>query len=125
MTAGAKPFMTKFGSPWLEQFPRSRVPAYARQRGPMQTDVVVVGGGLTGCMTAYAFAAAGVKVVLVEAAQIGRGNCGAVSGGSTRIPASTLVALSRSRSVCATPSACGRCGGARRSTSPRCCGGST
>jgi glycine/D-amino acid oxidase-like deaminating enzyme len=37
------------------------------------TDVVVVGGGLTGCATAYAFATVGVKVVLLEAAQIGRG----------------------------------------------------
>ncbi len=95
MTLGAKPSMTKFGSPWLEQFPKSRVPAYARQRGPMQTDVVVVGGGLTGCMTAYAFAAAGVKVVLVEAEQIGRGSSGAVNGWIAEEPGIALVALQK------------------------------
>ena len=67
-------FMTKYGrSPWIDRFPKSRVPSYPRHHGSHETDVVVVGGGLTGCATAYAFAAAGIKVVLVEAAQIGRG----------------------------------------------------
>ena len=46
----------------------------------MQTDVTVVGGGLTGCSTAYALAAAGVKVMLLEAAQIGRRSTGASLG---------------------------------------------
>ena len=65
---------SKYGrSPWIEQFPKSRVPVYPRQRGILTPDVVVIGGGLTGCATAYAFAAAGVKVVLVEAEQLGRG----------------------------------------------------
>jgi glycine/D-amino acid oxidase-like deaminating enzyme len=73
--------MTKYGrSPWIDQFPKSRVPSYPRQRGPAATDVVIAGGGLTGCATAYAFAAAGVKVMLVEAGQIGRGNSGAAAG---------------------------------------------
>jgi glycine/D-amino acid oxidase-like deaminating enzyme len=66
--------MIKHGrSPWLVEFPRSRVPNYPRQRNKTETAVAVVGGGLTGCATAYAFAAAGVKVALVEAVQIGRG----------------------------------------------------
>src|SRR5688572_18888369 len=66
--------MTKYGrSPWVDSFPKSRVPSYPRQRGAMQASVVVVGGGLTGCATAYAFAASGVEVVLVEADQVGRG----------------------------------------------------
>jgi glycine/D-amino acid oxidase-like deaminating enzyme len=73
--------MTKYGrSPWLDAFPTSRVPAYPRHRGDMQTDAVVVGGGLTGCTTAYAFAAAGVKVLLLEANQIGRGATAFSSG---------------------------------------------
>jgi glycine/D-amino acid oxidase-like deaminating enzyme len=59
-------------SPWLDTFPRSRVPAFPRHRGHLDTDVVIVGGGLTGCAAAYAFAAAGVKVALVEAESIGR-----------------------------------------------------
>ena len=73
--------MTKYSrSPWIDQFPKSRVPAFPRQRGAMKTDVVIVGGGLTGCTTAYAFAAAGAKAVLVEGEQLGRGNSGSAAG---------------------------------------------
>ena len=63
--------MTKYGrSPWVDRFPKSRVPSLPKYRGPQKIDVVIIGGGLTGCTTAYAFAAAGVKVMLLEAAQI-------------------------------------------------------
>lgn len=73
--------MTKYGtSPWIDRFPKARVPSYAQHRGPLQTDVAIVGGGLVGCATAYAFAAAEVKVVLVEADQIGRGSTGSGAG---------------------------------------------
>src|SRR5262245_11267936 len=66
--------MTKYGrSPWLDEFPKSRIPSYPRHRGTTPIDVVIIGGGLTGCATAYAFAASGVKVMLLEADQIGRG----------------------------------------------------
>jgi glycine/D-amino acid oxidase-like deaminating enzyme len=67
-------------SVWIDQFPKSRLPAYPRHKGTAPADVVIIGGGLTGCATAYAFAAAGVKVVLLEAGQIGRGNTGAAGG---------------------------------------------
>jgi len=67
-------------SPWIEQFPKARVPAYPRHRGESTADVVIIGGGLTGCATAYAFAAAGVKATLLEAAQVGRGGSGSASG---------------------------------------------
>jgi glycine/D-amino acid oxidase-like deaminating enzyme len=73
--------MTKYGrSPWIDRFPKSRVPAHPRQRGPLKSDVVIIGGGLTGCATAYAFAVAGIKIVLVEAGQVGRANSGSSSG---------------------------------------------
>ena len=75
-------------APFLDRFPNSRVPSYPRHKGPLTSEVVVVGGGLTGCATAYAFAAAGIKVTLVEADRIGRGSTGASPGGSPRIPAS-------------------------------------
>jgi glycine/D-amino acid oxidase-like deaminating enzyme len=72
---------TKYGvSPWTDQFPKSRVPSYPRYRGPSHTAVVIIGGGLTGCASAYAFAVAGAKVILLEAEQIGRGNTAASSG---------------------------------------------
>src|SRR5258705_13711170 len=73
--------MTKYSrSPWVDQYPKSRVPSFPRHRGSQQTDVVIIGGGLTGCVTAYAFAAAGVKVLLLEAEQIGRGTTGRAPG---------------------------------------------
>ena len=62
---------------WLGQFPRKRRPSYPRHRGRVETDVAIVGGGITGCATAYALASAGVKVALFEANQVGQGSTGA------------------------------------------------
>src|SRR5712692_5417944 len=73
--------MTKYGrSPWVDRFPKSRVPSHPRHRGYLETDIVIVGGGLTGCATAYAFAAAGVKVALLETDRVGRGSIGSAAG---------------------------------------------
>src|SRR5262249_56792762 len=65
----------------LDDFPASRVPSYPKHRAAVaRTDVVVVGGGLTGCLSAYALAAAGVNVVLLEAERVGRGTTAYASG---------------------------------------------
>src|ERR1041384_8119863 len=61
----------------------------------MQSDVVIVGGGLTGCATAYAFAAAGLKVTLLEADRIGRGGTGAASGWIATEPGVPFAQLER------------------------------
>ena len=58
---------------WLDRVPKSRRPAYPRFRGDVETDVVIVGGGLTGCACAWAFASAGAKVVVLEADAVGAG----------------------------------------------------
>jgi glycine/D-amino acid oxidase-like deaminating enzyme len=58
---------------WLDRFPRTRRPSYQRFRGSADTSVAIVGGGLTGCACAASFAAAGVKVVLLEAEAVGAG----------------------------------------------------
>src|SRR6185295_14344639 len=72
---------TRYGrSPWIDQVPKSRTPSYPPLRGPRTIDVVIVGGGLTGCATAYAFAAAGIAVALVEGDRIGRGRSGGSNG---------------------------------------------
>ena len=67
-------------SPWTDRFPKSRIPNYPAHRGPLKIDAAIVGGGLTGCVTAYAFAAAGIKVALFEAETLGRGASGASTG---------------------------------------------
>jgi glycine/D-amino acid oxidase-like deaminating enzyme len=88
--------MTKYGrSPWVDLFPTSRVPAYADQRGPIETAVAIIGGGLTGCATAYAFAAAGVDVVLVDAGRLGRGGTGASTGWIAEEPGVSFVDVER------------------------------
>src|SRR5450631_1597043 len=92
--------MTKYGkSPWIDQFPTSRVPAYPRQRGAIKADVAIVGGGLTGCVTAYAFAVAGVKVVLVEADRIGRGSTGSAIGWIAEDPGTSFVEVEKALGV--------------------------
>jgi glycine/D-amino acid oxidase-like deaminating enzyme len=73
--------VTKYGrSPWISGFPKSRVPSYPMHRGALTTDVIVVGGGLTGCAAAYAFSSAGIKAILLEGDRIGLGATGASIG---------------------------------------------
>ena len=69
-------------SPWVDRLPAARVPAFPRYRGDGDgaAGVVIIGGGLTGCATAYALAAAGETVTLLEAAQVGQGSSGSSSG---------------------------------------------
>ena len=92
--------MTRYGkSPWLDRCPPSRVPTYGRQRGPLTTDVLIIGGGLAGCAAAYAFAAAGVQVTLVEADRIGGGITAAAGGWLSSEPGVSFVDLERERGV--------------------------
>jgi len=56
---------------WLDRVPKTRRPAYPRLKGDFDTDVVIVGGGLTGCTCAWSFAMAGVQTILLEADAIG------------------------------------------------------
>jgi glycine/D-amino acid oxidase-like deaminating enzyme len=80
-------------SPWIDRFPRSRVPSYPKHRGDLDIDVAIIGGGLTGCATAYAFAAGGIKVALFEADRLGRGSSGASTGWITEEPSMGFAAV--------------------------------
>ena len=63
---------TRYGqSPWIAAYPAARRPAFPRLRGEHAADVVIVGGGLTGCATAVACALAGMKPLVIEAARTG------------------------------------------------------
>ena len=44
---------------FLDSFPKARRPEYLPLRADVRTDVVIVGGGLTGTACAAVFAAAG------------------------------------------------------------------
>ena len=65
---------------FLDTYPKTRRPEYSRQKGEIQTQVVIVGGGLTGCACAASFASAGVDVVLLEAERIGAGETARSAG---------------------------------------------
>jgi len=72
---------THYGvSPWVDLLPASRRPEYSRLRGAQTADVVIVGGGITGCATAHACAMAGLKTIVLEASRIGHGITGRGAG---------------------------------------------
>ena len=72
---------TRYGEPpWLHEFPRTRRPDFPRLRGEHSCGVVIVGGGLTGCVTAYACAMAGLKPIVIEADRMGQGSAGRSAG---------------------------------------------
>jgi glycine/D-amino acid oxidase-like deaminating enzyme len=66
--------------PWWDAVPAKKRPQYPAYRGSTTSPVVIIGGGMTGCMTAYACAATGAKVVLLEADRIGQGGSSRASG---------------------------------------------
>lgn len=54
----------------MDALPKSQRPTFPRFKGDLTVPVVVIGGGLTGCATAWGLAASGVRVVLVEAERL-------------------------------------------------------
>src|SRR5688572_9900114 len=58
---------------WLDRFPEGRRPSFPRLRTDHQTQVVIVGGGLTGLACAWSLAAARIPVVLLERDRVGSG----------------------------------------------------
>lgn len=67
-------------SPWLDGLPAKKRREFPAFRGVLTHPVVIVGGGMAGAMTAYACAAAGMKVMLLEADRIGMGGSGRATG---------------------------------------------
>jgi glycine/D-amino acid oxidase-like deaminating enzyme len=61
---------------WLDTAP-AQVQRFPTLRRDADADVVIVGGGITGCSAALLFARAGARVVLVDAKRIGRGSTAA------------------------------------------------
>jgi glycine/D-amino acid oxidase-like deaminating enzyme len=87
---------TKYGkSPWIDAFPKSRIPSYPKHKGTNPSDAVVIGAGLTGCATAYALSAAGVKTTVLEAEQVGRGSTAVSTGLISDDPGLSFVELEK------------------------------
>src|SRR6185295_11475857 len=74
---------------WAERTAEQRRRAYPKFRGNQTAEVVVIGGGLTGCASAYALATAGFDVILVEADRIATGSTSAGLGAIVPEPATS------------------------------------
>jgi glycine/D-amino acid oxidase-like deaminating enzyme len=75
-----KPVLRRGKTVWLQPGARNSQPKSARYPplgGHHQTEIAIVGGGLTGAMIAEAFTAAGADVIVVEAARVGHGSTAA------------------------------------------------
>ena len=68
---------TRYGvAPWLDGAARKAKATYPALAERLEAPIAIIGGGLTGAATAYACAAAGLRVVLLEADRIGLGASG-------------------------------------------------
>ena len=68
---GLQPLSPQHQSPWIEAGPKTN--PYHPLNENLETDVVIIGGGLAGVTTAYCLSQSGKKVVLVEDGIIGSG----------------------------------------------------
>ena len=80
---------------WLERNHRPNATRYATLRGHHETDVAIVGGGMTGAMIAALFAEANVKVMVIEAERAGLGSTAASTALLLQEPDYDLTALAR------------------------------
>ena len=72
-------------SPWLDG--SAKKATYPALAGRLEVPIVIIGGGLTGAATAYACAAAGLRVAVLEAERIGHGASASGSGIIQQAPA--------------------------------------
>lgn len=80
---------------WLAPERRPKDTRYPTLRGHHQTDVAIVGGGMTGAMIAATFAEANVRVIVVEAERVGLGSTAASTALLLQEPDYDLTALTR------------------------------
>ncbi len=78
-------------SPWLDG--SAKKATYPALAGRLEVPIVIIGGGLTGAATAYACAAAGLRVAVLEAERIGHGASASGSGIIQQAPAVAMLEM--------------------------------
>ena len=86
-------------SPWTAQLPKTSRPTHPKLSGRLEIPIVIVGGGLTGCATVYALAAAGHRVALVEAGQSPAVPTGQAAGLLLASPGTGFVGLEKAHGL--------------------------
>jgi glycine/D-amino acid oxidase-like deaminating enzyme len=76
-------------------WPESRAARFPLLRGHQETEVAIVGGGMTGAMIAQAFSAFGTEVIVVEASRLAQGSTAASTALLLQEPDYDLGSLSR------------------------------
>src|SRR4051812_32288499 len=72
---------TRYGiSPWLDAVRLNKRREFPAFRVVITHPVVIVGGGMSGAVAAYACASAGMKVMLLAANRVGLGGSGRATG---------------------------------------------
>lgn len=86
---------TRYGTPpSTAGVAASRIPSFPGVRGDRTADVVVIGGGLTGCAAAYLCAAAGLETILLDAGRVGQGRTSRSAGLLTPDPGPSFRSIS-------------------------------
>lgn len=86
-------------SPWRAELPKASRPSYPKLTGRLDIPIVIVGGGLTGCATAYALAAAGQRVALIEAESIASGATAQAAGLMLATPSADFLDLEKAHGL--------------------------
>jgi glycine/D-amino acid oxidase-like deaminating enzyme len=88
-----QPALRRGRSIWMPR--NDRGTRYRALRGQHETDIAIVGAGMTGAMIAARFAEAGVRITVVDAARAGHGSTSASTALLLQEPDYSLAALGR------------------------------
>ncbi len=80
---------------WADRTAANRRRSFPAFRGEAAADIVVIGGGLTGCAAAYALAGAGFDVVLLEGERLAGGGTAGALGAILPQPDAAYLAVER------------------------------